>query len=145
MRLWGLFCLCPFLTGSRKSRDSPPSRGEGGREERGRRNQPIAARFRVGQWETTGPGLLRHMTATRRRAGGVFKARWRAAPSSARCGGSGGCVGAGGAPCSSREPGGEGLLHYRQDTGQPRSSPSTPPAWENTSRQEDETPARLHT
>lgn len=73
MRLWGLFCLCPFLTGSRKSRDSPPSRGEGGREERGRRNQPIAARFRVGQWETTGPGLLRHMTATRRRAGGYLR------------------------------------------------------------------------
>lgn len=73
MRLWGLFCLCPFLTGSRKSRDSPPSRGEGGREERGRRNQPIAARFCVGQWETTGPGLLRHMTATRRRAGGYLR------------------------------------------------------------------------
>lgn len=71
MRLRGLFCLCPFLTGSRKSRDSPPSRGEGGRAAGGKKpRQPIVGSRPAGQWGA-GPagGLPRHVTPERREEG----------------------------------------------------------------------------
>lgn len=71
MRLRGLFCLCPFLTGSRKSRDSPPSRGEGGRAAGGKKpRQPIVGSRPAGQWGA-GPagGLPHHVTPERREEG----------------------------------------------------------------------------